>query len=122
MRKTIALLLILIVISCFIFAEGNTEQMDQDESLTTLFAELVEQQQYKQDHYYELAQPTQVLETLYTALGPDVVSYVEYEVPETPMQVIKIWYPSELAENTYPAVLFVQSCQLPIFRFLESEV
>lgn len=117
MKKTITIMLLIIAFCLTLFAEGGLEQLGFDSSVLEQLTAIMELQQYEHDHYYELAEPQLSLEREYTPLGPEGVSYIEYDLSSTSLQKVEIWYPTGLAEKTYPLVLMVNGSGVPASQY-----
>ena len=118
----------LLIVCCLLgagcaWAEENTQAGEFD---MEALQQLLELMAYRYDHYYELAEPEQPIEAVYTPLGSCAIAYAEYEVPEETYQKIEIWYPEGLTEDVYPAVIMVNGTGVlasqyqAVFRHLAS--
>lgn len=76
---------------------------------------------YRNEHYWNYAEPAGEIEKKYTAFGDHDVSYTEFEAENADYEKYEIWYPSDLAESdhTWPLVVMANGTGVPASQYKE---
>jgi len=95
MKKMLKVIVIIILIIIILIVVG--------------FALIINKLNEKSNNYYKYSKTEQDLEKKYTDMGELEVSYKEYNVEDSIINKIEVWYPEELenSNKSYPMVLIV---------------